>query len=283
MPPILDVKNLNVRFPVFGGVLLRQKSAVHAVKDVSFTLAQGETLGLVGESGSGKTTVGRAIINILRAMSYQVEISGEVLYHSKTDTVDLAPLSRRDMRPYRADIQMIFQDPYSSLNPRLSVEQILEEPLRIHTAQTPAERKARVVWLMDKVGLSREYIHRYPHEFSGGQRQRIGIARALATNPRIVIADEPVSALDVSIQAQVVNLMQDLQQEFGLSYIFIAHDLSVVRHISSRIAVMNKGEIVEIGDAEHIYQRPQHPYTQELLAAVPRPDPEHSRRRKKAL
>ena len=278
MPPILEVKDLHVRFPVFGGLLLRKTGEVHAVKGVSFTLQQGETLGLVGESGSGKTTVGRAIINILRAMSYNVEISGDILYHRDTGLVNFAPLTKNEMRPYRTDIQMIFQDPYSSLNPRMSVGQIVEEPLKIHTRQTPAERKERVKWLMDKVGLSREYIHRYPHEFSGGQRQRIGIARALATNPRIVIADEPVSALDVSIQAQVVNLMQDLQEEFGLSYIFIAHDLSVVRHISNRIAVMFKGEIVEIGDAENIYQRPEHPYSRTLLAAVPRPDPNRSRR-----
>jgi len=273
MPTILEVKDLHVRFPVFGGVLLRRQGEVHAVNGVSFTLNQGETLGLVGESGSGKTTVGRAIINILRAMSYSVEISGEVLYHGPNGVVNLAPLGRSGMRPYRTDIQMIFQDPYSSLNPRMSVGQIVEEPLKIHTKQTPAERRDRVVWLMQKVGLSPDYIHRYPHEFSGGQRQRIGIARALATNPKIVIADEPVSALDVSIQAQVVNLMQDLQQEFGLSYIFIAHDLSVVRHISTRIAVMFKGQIVEIGEAESIYQHPQHAYSRTLLAAVPRPDP----------
>ena len=251
---------------------------MHAVNGVSFELNQGETLGLVGESGSGKTTVGRAIINILRAMSYSVEISGQILYHHASGIVDLAPLSRHEMRPYRADIQMIFQDPYSSLNPRMSVGQIVEEPLKIHTKQSPRERRDRVEWLMQKVGLSPDYIHRYPHEFSGGQRQRIGIARALATNPKIVIADEPVSALDVSIQAQVVNLMQDLQQEFGLSYIFIAHDLSVVRHISDRIAVMYKGQIVEIGEAENIYQQPQHAYSRTLLAAVPRPDPNRSRR-----
>jgi ABC-type oligopeptide transport system ATPase subunit len=192
--------------------------------------------------------------------------------------VNLAPLDKAGMRPYRTDIQMIFQDPYSSLNPRMSVGQIVEEPLKIHTRQSPVERRDRVKWLMEKVGLSPEYIHRYPHEFSGGQRQRIGIARALATNPKILIADEPVSALDVSVQAQVVNLMQDLQQEFGLSYIFIAHDLSVVRHISNRIAVMYKGEIVELGDAETIYQQPHHPYSRTLLAAVPRPDPSRSRR-----
>jgi oligopeptide transport system ATP-binding protein len=280
MPPILEVKNLHVRFPVFGGVLLRRRGEVHAVNGVSFTLNRGETLGLVGESGSGKTTVGRAIINILRAMSYSVEISGDILYHHPSGIVNLAPLDRSGMRRYRTDIQMIFQDPYSSLNPRMSVGQIVEEPLKIHTKQSPAERRDRVVWLMQKVGLSPDYIHRYPHEFSGGQRQRIGIARALATNPKIVIADEPVSALDVSIQAQVVNLMQDLQQEFGLSYLFIAHDLSVVRHISNRIAVMFKGEIVEIGDAENIYQHPEHPYSRTLLAAVPRPDPDRSRKRR---
>jgi len=278
MPTLLEVKDLHVRFPVFGGLLLRKTGEVHAVKGVSFELQQGETLGLVGESGSGKTTVGRAIINILRAMSYNVEISGDIFYQHSKGPVNLAPLSKGGMRPYRSDIQMIFQDPYSSLNPRMSVGQIVEEPLKIHTKQSPAERRERVKWLMDKVGLSREYIHRYPHEFSGGQRQRIGIARALATNPKIVIADEPVSALDVSIQAQVVNLMQDLQEEFGLSYIFIAHDLSVVRHISNRIAVMFKGEIVEIGDAENIYQHPEHPYSRTLLAAVPRPDPSRNRR-----
>ena len=277
MTPILDVQHLQVRFPVFGGLLLRRTGDVRAVDDVSFTLARGETLGLVGESGCGKTTVGRAIVNILRAMSYRVDISGQILYHPHgphaNGVVDLSSLSRREMRPYRADLQMIFQDPYSSLNPRMSVGQIIEEPLRIHTKQSPAERRTRVLWLMQKVGLAPEYISRYPHEFSGGQRQRIGIARALATNPKIVIADEPVSALDVSIQAQVVNLMQDLQQEFGLSYIFIAHDLSVVRHISDRIIVMYLGNIVEMGPAEEIYRRPMHPYTRALLAAVPRPDP----------
>jgi ABC-type oligopeptide transport system ATPase subunit len=278
MPPILEVKGLDVRFPVFGGLLLRKVGEVHAVKNVSLTLEQGETLGLVGESGSGKTTVGRAIINILRAMSHGVEITGDILYHHPSGVVNLVALSRHDMRAYRTDIQMIFQDPYSSLNPRMSVRQIVEEPLKIHTKQSPSERRDRVQWLMEKVGLSREYVHRYPHEFSGGQRQRIGIARALATNPKIVIADEPVSALDVSIQAQVVNLMQDLQEEFGLSYLFIAHDLSVVRHISDRIAVMYKGEIVEIGQAESIYQHPTHAYSRTLLAAVPRADPDRGRR-----
>jgi ABC-type oligopeptide transport system ATPase subunit len=215
-------------------------------------------------------------------MSYRVEISGRILYPHASGVVDLAPLTRTQMRPYRADIQMVFQDPYSSLNPRKTVDQIVGEPLRIHTKMSRAERAERVRWLLEKVGLSARHVSRYPHEFSGGQRQRIGIARALATNPKIVIADEPVSALDVSIQAQVINLMQDLQEEFGLSYIFIAHDLSVVRHISNRIAVMSWGNIVEIGPAEKIYQHPEHPYSKTLLAAAPRPDPAFNRARRRS-
>ena len=299
---ILEVQNLRVGFPVVGGVFARKVAEVRAVDGVSFALEKGETLGLVGESGCGKSTVGRAIVNILRAMVYGVEISGSVWYYPErssngnppaapargarkedpvrgalADKIDLAKLNRAAMRPYRADIQMIFQDPYSSLNPRMTVGQIVEEPLTIHTRMPASERKNRVAWLLAKVGFNKEQINRYPQEFSGGQRQRIGIARALATNPKIVIADEPVSALDVSIQAQVVNLMQDLQEEFGLSYIFIAHDLSVVRHISSRIAVMYLGNIVEIGPAEKIYRNPMHPYSRALLSAVPRPDPEVTR------
>ena len=283
MPPILEVQNLKVSFPVTGGLLLRKVGEVRAVDNVSFALGRGETLGLVGESGCGKTTVGRAIINILRAMSYRVDISGRVLYHHASGTVDLAGLSRGGMRPYRADIQMVFQDPYSSLNPRKTVSQIVQEPLKIHTRGSALERADRVRWLLEKVGLSPQHANRYPHEFSGGQRQRIGIARALATNPKIVIADEPVSALDVSIQAQVINLMQDLQQEFGLSYLFIGHDLSVVRHISDHIAVMYLGHIVEIGPAEAIYKHPKHPYSKALLAAAPRADPESGRQRRARL
>jgi oligopeptide/dipeptide ABC transporter ATP-binding protein len=277
---LLEIQDLSVRFPVVGGVFARKIAEVRAVDGVSFDLHQGETLGLVGESGCGKSTVGRAVVNILRAMAYGVDIGGKILYHHPSAVVDLATLGRSKMRPYRSDIQMIFQDPYSSLNPRMTVQQIIEEPLKIHTRYTAPERKQRVTWLLGKVGLSPDQANRYPHEFSGGQRQRIGIARALATNPKIVIADEPVSALDVSIQAQVVNLMQDLQEEFHLSYVFIAHDLSVVRHISDRIAVMYLGNIVEIGAAELIYKSPMHPYSRALLSAVPRPDPEAAQDRR---
>ncbi len=274
MEKILEVKDLRVRFPVFGGVFLRKLAEVKAVDGMSFDLVKGETLGLVGESGCGKSTVGRAIVNILHAMNYGVEISGQVLYHDSGQTVDLNQLSRSQMRPFRSAIQMIFQDPYSSLNPRMTVSQIVEEPLKIHGDYSKSERRDRVVWLLEKVGLTSRHAAQYPHEFSGGQRQRIGIARALSTNPKIVIADEPVSALDVSIQAQVINLMQDLQDEFNLSYIFIAHDLSVVRHISDRIAVMYLGNLVELGPGESVYKNPLHPYSRALLSAVPRPDPQ---------
>jgi oligopeptide/dipeptide ABC transporter ATP-binding protein len=274
MSKILEIQDLRVAFPVTGGVFARKIAEVRAVDGVSLELNQGETLGVVGESGCGKSTLGRAIINILRAMSPGVHIAGSVTFHHKSGPIDLAALNQRQMRPYRSDLQMIFQDPYSSLNPRMTVTQIIEEPLRIHGRMTSAERKDRVGWLLSKVGLSAEQANRYPHEFSGGQRQRIGIARALATRPKIIIADEPVSALDVSIQAQVINLMEDLQDEFKLSYIFIAHDLSVVRHISDRIAVMYLGHIVEVGPAERVYTNPLHPYSRALLSAVPRPDPD---------
>ena len=277
--PILEVRDLTVSFPVHGGVLLRRRGEVRAVDGVSLTLNRGETLGLVGESGCGKSTVGRAIVNILKPMTYRVEISGQILYHHPSGVVDLASLDQAGMRPYRSDIQMVFQDPYSSLNPRKTVDQIVEEPLRVHTRMSNGERRDRVRWLLEKVGLSKDHMQRYPHEFSGGQRQRIGLARALATNPKIVIADEPVSALDVSVQAQVINLMQDLQQEFGLSYIFVAHDLSVVRHISDRIAVMYLGQIVEMGDGDAIYAAPVHPYSRALLGSAPVPDPFSTRAR----
>ena len=271
MQPLLKIENLRVSFPVLSGVLLRKTAEVTAVDDVSFDLASGETLGLVGESGCGKSTVGRAIVNILHAMSYGVKISGKVLYRDGEKTIDLLQLNRSSMRPFRSKIQMIFQDPFSSLNPRMTIQEIIEEPLKLHSSTSATERKDRIWWLLEKVGLTREQAGRYPHEFSGGQRQRIGIARALATNPTIVIADEPVSALDVSIQAQIINLMQDLQEEFNLSYLFIAHDLSIVRHISNRIAVMYLGNLVELGPAETIYQDPLHPYAQALLSAIPQP------------
>jgi len=275
---LLEVKDLKIHFPIFGGLLQRRVAAVKAVDGVSFNIYRSETLGMVGESGCGKTTIGRALINIIRSMSPDAEISGQILYHGKDgNVVDFNGLGKKEMRPYRSKIQMIFQDPYSSLNPRMTVSQIIEEPLRLHTTMGKGEMRERVGWLLDKVGLQPEQAGRYPHEFSGGQRQRIGIARALATNPDLIICDEPVSALDVSIQAQVINLMQDLQDEFGLSFLFIAHDLSVVEHISSRIAVMYLGHMVEYGSSEQVYFNPKHPYSRALLSAVPQADPENTR------
>lgn len=273
--PLLEVKDLEVFFPVHGGILQRKVAEVKAVDGVSFTLHRGETLGLVGESGCGKTTVGRAIINILKHVAPDVHVSGSIVYVDKQgNRTDLLALSKSDMKAYRRQIQMIFQDPYSSLNARLSVKQIVAEPLEVHQPDMKAkEVDEKVDWLLERVGLQPEYAARYPHEFSGGQRQRIGIARALATNPELIVCDEPVSALDVSVQAQVINLMEDLQAEFGMSYLFIAHDLSVVYHISERIAVMYLGSMVEIGTAEQVYFNPTHPYTRALLSAVPEPDP----------
>ncbi|MBL8007731.1 MAG: ATP-binding cassette domain-containing protein [Ignavibacteria bacterium] len=270
---ILEVKNLKVKFPVAGGILLRKVAEVKAVDGVSLELRRGETLGLVGESGCGKSTIGKAVINILKFSSPDVDISGEVWLKTEEGEVNLLSLSRNEMRKYRGQIQMIFQDPYSSLNSRMTVGQIIEEPLLYHTKMNKDERNERVAWLLEKVGLQAEQSKRYPHEFSGGQRQRIGIARALSTNPKIIIADEPVSALDVSIQAQVINLMQELQKEFDLSIVFIAHDLSVVEHISSRIAVMYLGNIAESGPGSDIYHKPIHPYSKALLSAVPLPNP----------
>lgn len=270
---ILEIRNLRVKFPVTGGVFLKKVGEVKAVDGVNLDLKKGETLGLVGESGCGKSTIGKTVINILKFSSPDVEIEGEVWINVDGAEVNLLRLNRNEMRKYRGFIQMIFQDPYSSLNSRLTVGQIIEEPMLYHTNLKKDERMKRVGMLLEKVGLQPEQAKRYPHEFSGGQRQRIGIARALGTNPKIIIADEPVSALDVSIQAQVINLLQELQNEFDLSILFVAHDLSVVEHISSRISVMYLGSIVELGPGARIYHHPVHPYSKALLSAVPLPNP----------
>ena len=280
--PILNVVDLTVDFPVFGGILQREIDTVHAVKSVSFDLEKGETLGIVGESGSGKSTLGNAILNVLRLTAPDVKISGTVNLNINGKTTEISSLTRNQSKPYRKHVQMIFQDPYSSLNPRMLVRDIIKEPLIINTNLTNLEKNKKVDWLLEKVGLSAEQSTRYPHEFSGGQRQRIGIARSLATEPEIIIADEPVSALDVSIQAQIINLMMDLQEEFNLSIIFIAHDLSVVKHISNRIGVMYAGELVEINQTEKIFDNPQHSYTQELLRAIPQPNPVGREERKRS-
>ncbi len=277
---ILKIDELDIQFPIFGGVFQKTISTVHAVKKVSLSLMKGETLGIVGESGSGKSTLGNAILNVLRLTAPDVKISGKVSLIKNNDQIELLSLSRSEMKPYRKHIQMIFQDPYSSLNPRMIVKDIIREPLNINTILSASEKDEKVAWLLDKVGLSMEQSNRYPHEFSGGQRQRIGIARALATDPAIIIADEPVSALDVSIQAQIINLMMDLQDEFNLSILFIAHDLSVVKHISDRVGVMFSGELVEIQDTNQIFNYPKHGYTKELLRAIPQPDPKGREERK---
>ena len=278
---ILSVSDLIVDFPVFGGILQKEIDQVHAVKNVSFELYKGETLGIVGESGSGKSTLGNAILNVLRLTAPDVKISGEINLNIDDNQIEISNLSRSESKPFRKHIQMIFQDPYSSLNPRMLVKDIIREPLDINTNLSTNEKNEKVNWLLDKVGLSSEQATRYPHEFSGGQRQRIGIARSLATEPEIIIADEPVSALDVSIQAQIINLMMDLQEEFNLSIIFIAHDLSVVKHISDRIGVMYNGELVEINKTDDIFDKPSHDYTKELLRAIPQPDPTGREERKK--
>jgi oligopeptide transport system ATP-binding protein len=271
--PILEVRDLRVWYPIHAGLFLRHVGDVKAVDGVSFHVKEGETLGLVGESGCGKTTVGKAILGLVPITG------GQVLFRGKGgDVVDFAGLTRAQMRPHRAEVQMVYQDPYSSLNPRWTVGDIVAEPLTVHQPHlSPAERDSRVAWVLGKVGLTAEQAFRYPHEFSGGQRQRIGIARALVTSPRLLIADEPVSALDVSIQAQVLNLLQDLQEELGLTYLFVAHDLSVVEHVSHRIAIMYLGHVVEIGPAQEVYRRPLHPYGRALLSAVPLPDPDLAR------
>jgi oligopeptide transport system ATP-binding protein len=267
---ILDVRNLYKYFPITKGFIFqKQVGAVKAVDGVSFTIRRGETLGLVGESGCGKTTTGRVILRL------QEPTSGEVYFEGR----NVFKLNKEEMRRLRRDMQIIFQDPYSSLNPRMTVGDIIGEPLEIHNLARGKEKVRRVQELLEVVGLSPYHANRYPHEFSGGQRQRIGIARALAVNPKLIICDEPVSALDVSIQAQVLNLLEELQKEFGLTYLFIAHDLSVVKHISDRIAVMYLGRIVEIADADTLFTNPQHPYTEALLSAVPIPDPAIRRER----
>ena len=277
---ILKIHNLDVQFPVFGGIFQKKISTVHAVNNVSLSLMKGETLGIVGESGSGKSTLGNAILNVLRLTAPEVKISGKIILNIDQEKVDLLQLARSNMKPYRKHIQMIFQDPYSSLNPRMIVKDIIREPLNINTDMTEPEKNDKVKWLLNKVGLSNEQSNRYPHEFSGGQRQRIGIARALATDPAVILADEPVSALDVSIQAQIINLMMDLQEEFNLSILFIAHDLSVVKHISDRVGVMYQGQLVEIQETKKIFNTPDHNYTKELLRAIPQPDPKGRKKRK---
>lgn len=265
--PLLRVEGLKKYFPIRKGLLSRVSGHVKAVDDVSFYVNEGETLGIVGESGCGKSTTGRMLMRLLEPTE------GKVVFNGK----DLTTISNDEMRKARREIQMVFQDPYASLNPRHTIEKILEEPLIVHGLGDSKARKKKVYEFLEIVGLSRYHGKRYPHQFSGGQRQRIGIARALMTNPKLIIADEPVSALDVSIQAQVLNLMQDLQKELKLTYIFIAHDLGVVRHISDRVGVMYLGKMVELGGSESLYDKPLHPYTQALLSAVPVPDPNFER------
>ena len=280
---LVNVKNLSVRFPVYGGILSRKVAEVRAVDDISFSIGRSEIVGLVGESGCGKTTVGRAMINILKYVAPDVEVGGNIIYHFDGETIDFAKLHPRQVRKYRSRVQMIFQDPYASLNPRMTVYQTVEEPLKIHTEFDKVKRKEKVIALLEKVGLRSDQAGRFPHEFSGGQRQRVGIARALATNPDLIICDEPVSALDVSIQAQVINLMMDIQKEFDVSFLFIAHDLSIVEHISDKIAVMYLGNLVEFGEAGQVYHHPRHPYSQALLSAVPIPDPKQKNRERIVL
>ncbi|MBL5767313.1 dipeptide ABC transporter ATP-binding protein [Heyndrickxia sporothermodurans] len=267
--PLLKIEHLKKNFPIRGGVFGKKVGEVKAVDDISFVIQKGETLGLVGESGCGKSTTGRMLLRLLEPSE------GKIIFEGN----DITTLSKQELRKIRGQMQMIFQDPYASLNPRHTIERILEEPLIVHGVKEKSARKKKVRELLEIVGLNSYHANRYPHQFSGGQRQRIGIARALSLNPKLIVADEPVSALDVSIQAQVLNLLKDLQKKYDLTYLFIAHDLGVVRHISDRVGVMYLGRLVELAESEELYQNPKHPYTQALLSAVPIADVDHKKER----
>jgi oligopeptide transport system ATP-binding protein len=271
--PILKVEHLKMYFPIYKGIMRRHVGNVKAVDDISFEIHKGETLGLVGESGCGKSSAGRAVLRLYDITDGSIELEG----------IEIGKMQGDKLRRLRPEMQMIFQDPQASLNPRMTVGAIIAEPLDEHKTMTRAEKQARVGELMDAVGLNRQFAKRFPHEFSGGQRQRIGIARALALNPKFIVCDEPIAALDVSIQAQVVNLLEELQEKFGLTYLFISHDLSMVRHIADRVAVMYLGKVVELATCDQLYKNPEHPYTQALLSAVPEPDPSLESKRERII